>query len=519
MRSSFMGLELSKRAIQISQKALDITGHNLGNISTEGYTRQRVDTASMANLSYNAWQTKNARLSLAGQGVTAHGVSQVRNEYIDKRFRDMACYVAENDTKLSIMSEVQTTLDCIENKGLDAALSEFKSALTKYATNAPDNVELSSIVRNQAYNITAMLHTYSTDLEKIKENNIYELNASVDYVNLLIEKVVGYNEAILNEYKATEFDNVDSGKGVSQYGPLELLDARNLILDELSYYANITVNQNTNGTVKVSMGDTVIVDGNKSQSLVMRNYENYDAAVINFTNGDSVNLKSGELKAYMEVLNGNGPYANHYQSSEYGIPYYQSAIDTFAVEFANLLNNLNGVVEGDSSRALFGSTLDEYDVDGKLLKRGSISASTIRISDEWMNDSTMIGQVQDPDTGNWAYAPTYDGGHDNKLLLGLNSSIKMGRANDYEGDIHSYVLFLSSRMGQDLSFTEEQLDVFTTTTNNLLDSRDSYSGVSDTEEGINMMTYQKWFNASSRLMTTLDECLDRVINNMGRVGL
>lgn len=519
MRSSFAGLELSKRAIQISQKALDITGNNLSNISTDGYSRQRVDTASLSSLSYRSWQTTSSRLSLAGQGVTAYGVSQVRNEYLDKRFRDLACYVAENDTKVNIMKEVETTLDSIENTGLDSVLGDFKSALTKYATNAADNVELASLVRNQAYNITTMLHTYSTDLENILNDNIYELNTTVDYVNSLVEKIAGYNKTILNEYKSTEFGNIEAGEAVSDYGPLELLDARNLLIDELSYYGDINVINEKNGTVTISMSGVNIVEGNKTQNLVMRDYENYGAAYITFNDGTAFKPQSGELKAYMDVLSGNGPYANHFQSSEYGIPYYKSALDAFAVSFSEILNTINGVAEGDSSRALFGSTLDQYDVDGNLIDRGAISAATIRISDEWMKDATMIGQIQNPETGEWTYSPTYDGGHDNRILLALQEPVKVGRANDYEGDIYSYVLFLSNRLGQNISFTEEQLDSYVTTANSILDSRDSVMGVSDTEEGINMLTYQKWFNASSRLMTTLDECLDRVINNMGRVGL
>ncbi len=51
-----------------------------------------------------------------------------------------------------------------------------------------------------------------------------------------------------------------------------------------------------------------------------------------------------------------------------------------------------------------------------------------------------------------------------------------------------------------------------------MNSRDSTSGVSMDEEGVNMMNYQKWFNASSRMMTTLDEALDTIINSMGVVG-
>ena len=52
-----------------------------------------------------------------------------------------------------------------------------------------------------------------------------------------------------------------------------------------------------------------------------------------------------------------------------------------------------------------------------------------------------------------------------------------------------------------------------------MDARDEVSGVDMDEEGINMLNYQKWYSASSRMLTTLDDCLDKLINGTGRVGL
>ena len=69
-----------------------------------------------------------------------------------------------------------------------------------------------------------------------------------------------------------------------------------------------------------------------------------------------------------------------------------------------------------------------------------------------------------------------------------------------------------------LYFAEKQCDMYTDTATSLLDSRDAIMGVSETEEGVNMLNYSKWFNASSRMLTTLDEALDTIIEKMGLVG-
>ena len=68
-------------------------------------------------------------------------------------------------------------------------------------------------------------------------------------------------------------------------------------------------------------------------------------------------------------------------------------------------------------------------------------------------------------------------------------------------------------------YDQSRNDSAVSTVDTLLDSRDEVSGVDMDEEGINMLNYQKWYSASSRMLTTLDDCLDKLINGTGRVGL
>jgi flagellar hook-associated protein 1 FlgK len=519
VRSSFLGLEVAKRSIQVSQKALDITANNLSNVGTTGYTRQRVDTASQHLSSYANWQTTSSRLSLTGQGVNALGVSQVRDPYIDKRYRDIAAYAGEYDLKYEVLSELEGILDNIDNAGLTHALDSFKTALSTYATNSAHSPELASIVRNEAYNITVLLRSYGTDLNNLLNTNLSNLQNSVEQTNTLISRIVEYNKAIVDEYQNSNAGKIHKGQSIlDTYGPNELLDARNVLIDELSAFGNIHVENNYDGSVKITMGGTVVVDGEKYEQLLLKDYaENGNTALLVFTNGKDADFITGELKGYLDLLNGYGPYFGYKQSTEYGIPYYIRALDEFASGFAGLMNALNGVTETDTSRAMFGSTNDKYDpVTGNLISRGIITASTINISNEWMRDARMIGEVYNETTGKWELS--LNGNNANKLYLGMSDEITIGNVGDFKGSIYDYILYINNRLGQGISFIEEQYTVASNTAISLLDSREAISGVSDTEEGINMMTYQKWFNASSRVMTALDECLDRIINQMGIVG-
>lgn len=538
MRSSFLGLEVSKRTIQLAQKTLDITGGNLSNVHTEGYTRQRIDVGSMYLNKYSNWQSKTSRMYLAGQGATAFGVNQVRDSYIDKRYRESTCFVAEHSTAADIMKEVETVLDNIDNTGLTARIDTLKDALSKYAEQ-PDSDELASIVRNEAYNITNLLHSYQVELQNLKESNIESLQTTMESTNTTIKSIVDMNKKIVKEYAVMATGKLSEGESVTgSYGPNEMLDTRNMLLDELSYMGNITVYDNPDGSVRVLMNGVEIINGEKYEQLYMkgstknidsedytsellRDYAAYDAAVLRWTSGDDATFKSGEIKAYVDALNGNGVYKSGYQNDSYGIPYYESTIDAFANDFANMMNYINGAVDEngkiiDPNRLMFctkscNEGLLEYEDE-------NMTASNIRIANSWMDDATMIGQVQNKTTGEWSLS--MDGDHVNELLVKMQTSVlSFGGKGDFEGTVYNYLMFISNRLGQQIDYNEAQYDSAYDTTEALLDSREAVSGVNSDEEGINMLTYQNWYNASSRMMTALDDCLDRLINNTGRVGL
>ncbi len=538
MRSSFLGFEVSKRTIQLAQKALDITGSNLSNVNTEGYTRQRVDVSSLSLNKYTSWQTKSSRMSLAGQGSTAYGVNQIRDAYIDKRYRESACFVAQYSTTADVLGEVETVLDNIVSDGLTYQMDKFTDALKKYAEQ-PDSEELASIVRNEAYNITNLLHSYQTDLEELKETNLEALETTMDATNDVIKEIVEYNKMIVKEYSVMATGKLDANESVTgSYGPNEMLDARNLLIDELSYYGNISVYDNPDGSVRILMDGVEIINGEKFEQIYMRSstkvenadqfesellrdYAAYDSAVLRWTSGDAADPSSGELRSYLDVLNGNGVYKTGYQNDTYGIPYYESVIDSFANDFANHMNFLNGAIDQNGTvinadRLLF--CTQKYNEGVEDFGEKNMTADTIRIADSWMRDATMVGEVQDPETGKWTLS--LDGDHINQMAVSITSTpLKFGSKGDFEGTVYDYLLFINNRLGQQIDYNKSQYESAYDTTDALLDSRDAVSGVSADEEGINMMTYQNWYSATSRMMTTLDDCLEKLINGTGRVGL
>lgn len=516
MRPTFLGFETQKRTLQLAQKNIDVTGNNVSNINTPGYTRQRVDLYAqyyMGNRDLR-WSSPSSSLSMAGQGVNAYGVSQIRDIYIDKRYRENVAIEAESETATNILSELEDVLDNFETDGLQYFTQQFFNSLQDYSGEKPDSSEVATICVNTAKNLCRLLNDYDMKLTEVETTYVNELKDTIEYINHLTEEMNTLNDKIVKE----KFHYPEG------YDPNELLDEMNLYIDELATYGDIEVERHESGAFSVKMGGVTILNGEefKTNRILMKDYDIYGQAILFWESGDAFSLNAGSLKSYYNMINGNGVYATGHQNNYYGIAYYKTAIDEFARTVANTFNTANyGNI--DESRNMFVPSQ----------KDAVITAGNIRVSDSWEQDPTMIGKVrrQDPLTGMYEYG--YDEVKDevtgkvtlqNTNVLYLisqfdNHDIKFGTAHDFEGSVNEYIAFISNRLGQTIEYENSRNETAQYTVDSLLDARDDVSAVSMDEEGINMLNYQKWYNASSRVVTTLDDLLDKLINGTGRVGL
>lgn len=516
MRPTFLGFETQKRSLQLAQKHIDVTGNNISNINTPGYTRQRVDLYAeyyMGNRDLR-WSSTTSSLSMAGQGANAYGVSQIRDVYVDKRYRENVAVEAQTETSVNILKDIEDVLDNFESDGLQYFTQQFFNALQDYSAEKPDSSEVATICVNTAKNLCRLLNDYSIKLTEVETTYVNELEDTINYINELTDEMNLLNDKIVKE----KFHYPEG------YDPNELLDEMNLYIDELATYGNIEVERHESGAYSVKMGGVTILDGEnyKTNRLLMKEYDIYEQAIIYWESGDAYNVTSGSLNAYYNAINGNGVYASGHQNNYYGIAYFKSAVDEFARTIANTFNTAN-YADYDDFRAMFSAS-----EDGAL-----ITAGNIRVSDTWEEDPTMIGQVRRQDTMTGLYEYGYDEVQDdltgkvtlqNTNVLYLisqfdNSDLKFGTAHDFEGSVTEYISFISNRLGQTIEYEDSRSETAQATVDTLLDARDEVSAVSMDEEGINMLNYQKWYNASSRIVTTLDDLLDKLINGTGRVGL
>ncbi len=516
MRPTFLGFQTARSGLVASQKALDIVGNNIANLNTEGYTRQRVDLISM-HISSTGNRYAVGNTMLAGQGVYMTGVAQIRDPFLDLRYREQSASLGELETISNVYGDLQNLFNDVTSSGLQAnldnLLKEFQSIQS--STEKPENLD---IVRTAAQKLVQMLNTYDAKLTTLQQQNQTSLNACESTVNSILEKIASLNNQIKDATLSyTTIDPIyDERRVLGPYGPNELLDDRNLLLDQLSAYGEVSVKTDKDGNFSVTFGGTKVVDGDKYDILSIRqnalgeNVLRWSVSSTDFT------ANSGAIKGYLNAIEGRGAYAGPGQKDFEGIEYYREVLNAFAHTFATALNEIN---TNDPAATPFPDGGDLFTGDGGTPP--TFTAANIRISSDWMNDINFLQTTTTPAAGE-SYTPSnilrfidvFNGDHTYS-----NSPTPTPGHPAFNGTYKEYLVNFQVRLGTNKDTYDSKLKSTNSVALELLDARDSVSAVSENEEAISMLQYQKTYNAASRMITTMDDMLDTLINRMGRVGL
>ena len=512
MRSTFAGFTTATLALNASHRALEVTGQNIANINTPGYTRQRLDVQSLylrGGEFYNSHP--NARI---GFGVEITGVSQLRDPFLDIQYRNQMAKLGTTDAQVSGYEKLANILDETNRDGIKNALIDLNSQLQKLAQN-PNSKEYDSMVRSSSQILLNLFHQNATDLQEVRTDLTNEFrDTTVKDLNKILENIAELNESIKNSQ-------------ILGNPALELKDERNELIDELSSYLPITTkyrDHDLGAGFTVEELDIYFTDteGNKFKLISDNLFGSFTAdteeqpAKLSLTDAYgkgpeeiTETLGDGVLKGTLDILNKSGGFDNP-PSDVKGIGYYEKSLDALVQEFAATLNGINAT-DDNPQKELF------VPINGH-----PVTASNIKIADGWANGEYGI-------TTSKVMVPNGEGDNNTGATADENV-LKMIKALDadhqfsidgvdfYKGNFYNCFVNMENILNIDLKAGNNTLDNKITVINQTADLKDSISGVSLDEEGINLLHYQQSYSAAARLMTTLDEALDKLINGTGVVG-
>lgn len=511
IRSTFGGFTMAQQALNANQRAIDVAGQNLSNINTPGYTRQRLDLASIspvgASYSSSVFDCK------VGQGVMMKGITQIRDPFLDIQYRNQITKVGTADATDEILSRIGEIFDETDSAAVREAFNDVISQLKNLAT--PQNAGESSmdrLVRSSFETLINAIHQKATALDDLEAEMIKKMEDSIiPNINSCLEQIKNLNEEIKNSQ-------------VLGNPALELQDTRNQLLDDLATYLpiKVTYKTDTSSGEKVDLLEVTFKDSAGATHTLISDtkagkfsFDSTGGIPVSVEVTDALNpaattditnlIQNGVLKGNLDMLN----KAEIFDGTDTkGIGYYRGMFDAFVNKMATVLNDLNGDPLFEKS-------------DGSGAGQ-PFTASNIKISDGWMNGTVAIKKSDgtggtDPST---AYANV-------QLMINALISDKQtftikdtGGADItiFQGTVQNCFDNIQDVQAIERKASSSILDNHLTVLNQIADSRDAVSGVNMDEEVMDLMRYHQSYNAASRLMTTLDEMLDKLINDTGVVG-
>lgn len=236
--SGILGTALS--GLMAFQRSLDTTSHNIANVNTEGYSRQRVD------LSPNTPQFTGG--NFIGQGVNVSSVSRNYDNFISTQLTSSTSAFGESST-LSTMAARVDNIVSSEATGLSPALKSFFSAANGVA-NDPTSIPARQVLTSEAAALSQQFNRLSAKFDDLRNQTNSQMQGTVDDINQYAENLASLNSKIA----------VESSRGGKQL-PNDLLDQRDVLINKIAEKVSISTIPQQDGTVNVFIG--------KGQSLVL----------------------------------------------------------------------------------------------------------------------------------------------------------------------------------------------------------------------------------------------------------
>ncbi len=493
----FYGLEIAKTGMYVSQTALEVIGQNVSNSATQGYTRQRVETASIeAAALYGRYASvlKNA----VGGGVEIQSIRQVRDAYIDRQLRQEYAGFGKWQAKADAMSYIESLFNETSDYSISKVMSSFFDSLSELTTD-PSSLEIRTTVQQNGIELTNLFNSYYQQLSDLQTEQNDNMYATVQEINDAITNIADYNAQIYS-YELTGSNAND------------LRDKRNLLLDKLSQLINIDYYENPDGKLVVTSEGHELVNHTSTTKLsavadqtgVVSGNAGYYSIYYEGTT-DAFEYSDGKLEAYRQMRDGNSV-------NEVGVPRLMDNLNTLCQSIAQAFNTVHRAGYTLATT----STASKNNVDFFNVPAGgytAITASNFSLSDDILDDVNNIAassQLVDLSASN-----TNEGNNENILALvalcGSDGIVGISNFEDYFSTIMTEIAINSSTSS---NMSQSQGSIIS----NLENRREAVSGVSINDEMIDMVKYQHAYSASSRLITAIDEMLDTLINNTGVVG-
>ncbi|MCB2340742.1 flagellar hook-associated protein FlgK [Clostridium estertheticum] len=575
MSGLFSTFNVATRGMSAQQKALDVTSHNIANANTEGYSRQRATMETTRPFGMPSMNNAVGPGQL-GTGVQISSITRIRDGFLDYQVRTENGTKGKYEGREKFLSQIEGIMNEPSDTGVSNLLGKVFSSWTDLSLH-PESSNSRTVVAQQSKALTDELNNTYNQLNKLKGNSQEVIKQDVVDINGMLNQLNELNQQVISVK-------------VGGNEPNDLMDRRDLLVDQLSLKFGITINKKALGGEDIKTDDACgmenacLVSSNSGDirrfsyvsSINKKEDGTYD--VTYYKNGDmstnknevTINMKldpdeyksldqgrvlwadkdGNAIKADGSIIENPATFAdlklftpimgelNGYMSVQGDIDNYVDQLNGLAKGIAF---SINAVHSGESDATTTTLTPDFF-LNKDTGKEEEITAGNISINPDIINDPMKIntGINNDPSKNapgdekralaiaglkdvrldiqsinkTTTRAGFLDGTKKNKVsldpVLGVNTI-----TSSVDGmTVSSYFTGIVARLAGQTQEAKKVVTNHESLLAQLEESRTSISGVSLDEEIANMVQYQHAYQANAKIISTVDELLDVVINGL-----
>ena len=582
MSGLFSTFNIATRGMSAQQKALDVTSHNIANANTDGYSRQKANLETTRPFDMPSMNNAMGSGQL-GTGVQVSSITRIRDSYLDYQVRTQNGTKGSSEGREKFLTEIEGVFNELSGTGISTLVDNVFNSW-QALSGSPEVASTRNVVAQQSKALTDQLNSTYNQLVKLKGNSQDVIKQDVVDVNSMLEQINELNKQVI-------------GVKVGGNEPNDLMDKRDLLIDQLSVKFGITIDkkalsgEDLKATDNIGSGATEVylvksdpndkvsrfsyvnsivpkavppastvqkpgdagsydvtyykngdtsTDANKvtiTMDLTSAQYTSLDQSRVLWADSDGNAIKTdgslivaGDVFSDLALFIPKTGELNGYMSVQADIDVYIDQLNSLAKGIAF---SVNAVESGESDAS--NDTLKFFVNGDDKTKEEDITAGNITVNQDIINDVMKIKVGVDDTTG------STDG----------NRALAIADLRDVKLEIQSIkptttrAEFLSGKFNVDatlgvntISSSSNGMTIggyFTNTVNDLAvktqtatrnvtnnesllasleESRSSVSGVSLDEEMANMIQYQHAYQANAKIISTVDELLDLIINGL-----
>lgn len=493
MSGLFGTLNTATSGLLAQQNALQTIGHNVSNVNTPGYSRQRVD------LQTNVAQQVPG-VGQVGTGVQVAGISRMQDQFVMNQLMNGYSTTNKHQALSDTIGQLEATFNEPSKTGLSNQISEVFNAWTNLASNPEQAASKTMLLQTNETFVDTVQHM-ANSMKDLKADTVQQLDKSAADANSTLKQLEDLNQQI---WQAS----------VRGFTPNDLLDTQDQLVNKLASQGDIKVDRDKYNRVSISMdGQTLLNENTRNEIMAVTSLDGDGKAVM--SDGTTLDgaakvgqfvVRSEEEGTFTPITLEDGSVKGTQDALDV-IDGMQSELDEFVFSFATAVNTIHS---ND------GEGIDFFDVSEEN------SALSLQVSQEIKNDSSLIvtGQLLDNSIAG-------DGSRAQLISSLKNTPISLDNENWFDkdtmeinSDANSSTLFNKyNSMVTDMGIIKQQSDNMLDTQEGLMalleQRRESVSGVDINEEVTDMIRYSSAFQANSKVLSTLADMLDTLINRTG----